>query len=275
MSNNNRRRALADIVSTDAWHDAFSAKKPKVDLHIDVAFGIGRIGGGDISDVRFRLSLRQAEIVVIIPENEPASISAGSVRRDTPNPISGEINTQIKSTSKSSAGIRGKVGISSDGVDANIRTEASALTSKDKVFTIKENNKFQGLNILQNKSPDGHHRWIITPPIEGKPLTGRAWDAAKSPVLELSDKRIDRSKGIAPTVRVEIRCLREDLLITNISLSDQNLWANIQRRKFFKNRLIAAEAAIRTMLAEEGLLCGDMADPYAQICLASTTAEES
>ena len=274
MSNNNRLRALADIVSTDAWHEAFSAKKSKADLHIDVVFGVGRIGGGDPSNVRFRLSLKQAEIVVIIPENEPATIVTDSVRRDAPKPISGIIKTQKIASKKLEAGIDGKAGLKLDGIDAGAKIKGGAGFSIRNTKTVTENFSYNGMTIMQNTSPDGHPRWLIAQPGEGSALNGRAWDAKKSPLLEIMDRRQDRSKGIAPSVRVEIRCLREDLIISNIVLSDQSAWAKLQRRKASKNRQIAAEAAIRTMLAEEGLLCGDLSDPYAQICLASTVAQE-
>ena len=68
MADDNRKRALADVVTVDAWHAEFSNDAPRVDLHIDVVFGVGRIGGGESAGVRFRLSLRRAEVVVVAHE---------------------------------------------------------------------------------------------------------------------------------------------------------------------------------------------------------------
>jgi hypothetical protein len=81
MSDNseNRRRALAEVVSVDAWHEQFGHGVPKVDLHVDVVFENGRVGAEKESPVRFRLSVRQAEVVILIPELEPASVDKKSV----------------------------------------------------------------------------------------------------------------------------------------------------------------------------------------------------
>jgi hypothetical protein len=72
MTNNfdNRKRAFADVVTIDAWHDSFSGDHAKVDLHVDVAFGTARVGGEMEAPVRFRLSAKRAEVIVIIPESE-------------------------------------------------------------------------------------------------------------------------------------------------------------------------------------------------------------
>jgi hypothetical protein len=56
----------------------------RLDLHADIVFGKGRVGGDTESPVRFRLSLRRAEIVVVVPPLEPISIDKKSVSRDAP-----------------------------------------------------------------------------------------------------------------------------------------------------------------------------------------------
>ncbi len=83
-SSENRKRAFADVVTIDAWHDTFSESVSTVDLHADVVFGTARVGGDAQSPVRFRLSVRRAEIIVIIPDSEPVSVDRKSVSRDTP-----------------------------------------------------------------------------------------------------------------------------------------------------------------------------------------------
>lgn len=73
MSQNadNRKRAFADVVSIDAWHDSFSEAYASVDLHADVVFGTARVGGECDSPIRFRLSVKRAEVVIVIPNTEP------------------------------------------------------------------------------------------------------------------------------------------------------------------------------------------------------------
>jgi hypothetical protein len=80
----NRKRAFADVVTIDAWHNEFNDECKTADLHADVVFGTARLGGEAASQVRFRLSIKRAEIVVIVPELEPLSVAKTSVSRDAP-----------------------------------------------------------------------------------------------------------------------------------------------------------------------------------------------
>jgi hypothetical protein len=80
----NRRRAFADVVSIDAWHEPFDANEGTVDLHADVVFGTARVGGETESPIRFRLSIKRAELLVVIPNSEPVKIDRKSVSRSAP-----------------------------------------------------------------------------------------------------------------------------------------------------------------------------------------------
>jgi hypothetical protein len=81
----NRRRAFADVVTIDAWHDAFDGEKARADLHADIVFGTARVGGEPESPIRFRLSIKRAEIVLVVPPSEPITIDRSSVSRDSPD----------------------------------------------------------------------------------------------------------------------------------------------------------------------------------------------
>ena len=85
MSNNdaNRKRILADVVTVDVWHSPFDENKGTADLHVDVVFDEGRMGGENESQVRFRLSLKKAELVLLLPPTEPIKIDKSTVARGT------------------------------------------------------------------------------------------------------------------------------------------------------------------------------------------------
>src|SRR5882724_12023929 len=91
---NTPRRAFAEVVTVDAWHQSFG-ETLKVDLHADVVFGIARVGGESESPVRFRLKVRRAEVILVIPESEPVSVDKSSVSRDSP-----ELQTRVRQTIK-------------------------------------------------------------------------------------------------------------------------------------------------------------------------------
>jgi hypothetical protein len=94
----------------------------------------------------------------------------------------------------------------------------------------------------------------------------------KSPLLKLVDQRTNREKGIAPSVRLEIRCLREDLKIEDIEIKNSGLWEKLVNREGSKNRLKAAEAYIKNQLEEAGLEAGDLSDKFAKITLGEVIA---
>lgn len=266
MADHNRRREFGDIVTVEAWHNPFDVQVERVDLHVDVVFGGGRIGGEPEAPVRFRLALKQAEVVVIVPTGEPARVDIRSVRRDAPT-IKAKATETRKTSRKASLGAGIGLGVSQKGAKASAKVDAkgSATTSRDEVVTIAK--ALQGMTFVQSQTPDNHYKWTITPAI-GATLDGRPWDAAASPVLQLVDTRPDRSKSIPPSTRVEIRCRREDLLISDIVLKDEPGWEAMRKKVFHRNREATAEAIIRTKLLAEGLFCGDLSDPFTYMTLA-------
>jgi hypothetical protein len=135
--------------------------------------------------------------------------------------------------------------------------------------------------VTQSQSEEGYYRWIVEPGGADEPeanggrLKGHPWDARKNPRLKLRDDRTDRSKGIAPAVRVEVRCRREDLAIEDIHLKDSTLWERLKKRPGSRNRMIAAEAYIREKLTAEGLEVRNIHDHFGILTIASVTAEPS
>lgn len=262
MNDENRRRVLAEIVSLEAWHDAFSVKRERSDLHVDVAFLTGRIGGEPEAPVRFKLALKRAEVVVVVPMTEPARVETPSVSRDTPA-------AKVKATSTIATGrktkARAKAGLTGLGAQGEIATSTARAT--------KLAQSLDGLRITQALTVDGHHHWIVEPTFEG-PLAGHPWPANK-PRLRVVDTRADRARGIEPTIRVEVRCRREDLAITDIAPTDKTALAALLTDPLGSTKMKAAEAVIRTRLFKAGLLHedADVADPYTRLTLCEVISE--
>ncbi len=273
MSDNseNRRRALAEVVSVDAWHDEFCQKASKVDLHVDVVFDTGRIGGEAESPVRFRLNVKQADVVVVIPETEPVFVEKKSVSRDTPQ-LQGKMTETFERTARGN--VKGSVGgsISSTNLNAAASAETGAEASVAASKKVEVTAALQLMVVTQSMTPDGHYRWSLRPS-KGTVLRGRPWDADRAPRLKIVDQRKDREKGIPPTVRVEIRCRREDLEITEINVKNETIFEAAKRRAGFRNRLAAAEAYIRDRLIREGLTIRNFDDSFGELTLANIIAE--
>jgi hypothetical protein len=156
------------------------------------------------------------------------------------------------------------------GAQASAEVGAEASVSAREKLEISATVQF--VIVTQSKTQEGHYRWSIEPRASTV-LKGRPWDPLKQPRLKLVDKRKNRSAGIPPTVRVEVRCRREDLNIEQLEIKDENLWENVKRRAGFQNRIAAAESYIRDRLLEEGLRVNNIGDIFGELTLGSTIAD--
>lgn len=174
----NRKRAFADVVTIDAWHDSFSNEVSAVDLHADVVFGTARVGGDSESPVRFRLSIRRADVVIVIPESEPLSVDRRSVSRDTPE-LEGRLTQVIHQSAQANlkAGASLSVAPTKPAMSARIDTEAQVSRAASEKLEISATVKF--LAVTQSKTADGHYRWQIESR-RNSHLEGRPWDAVKA-----------------------------------------------------------------------------------------------
>ena len=219
----NRTRAFSEAVSVDAWHQPFDAGRAIVDLHADVAFTTARLGGEATSPVRFRLSVRQAELVVVVPEVEPVTVVSGSVSRDTPQ-VSGRRITN--SEQHSHAQLRAGATVSSvTGTLPLFGASASGGLSHDASTTTEVITTLSDFVVTQAKTEDGYYKWILEPSV-GDRLAGHPWDAVAKPRLKLKDHR-DEDEHLPAVVRVEVRCKREDLIIEEIVIKNGSMWEGI------------------------------------------------
>jgi hypothetical protein len=178
----------------------------------------------------------------------------------------------IEQTAQANAKGSAKAAISSSSVTTTASIEAGIQASVSESEKIEVSANIHFLTVTQSKTAEDEYRWSIEPRTN-EILQGRPWDANKNPRLKIIDSRKDRTKGIPPTVRVEVRCRREDLQIASIEVKDENLWGSLKSRAGFRNRLAAAESYIRSQLAKEGLEVRDFSDIFGTVTLASTTAQ--
>lgn len=270
-NSDNRKRAFADVVTIDAWHDSFSGDHAKVDLHVDVAFGTARVGGETEAPVRFRLSAKKAEVVVIIPESEPVAVDRNSVSRDSPE-VQGHLTEVVEQKNEATAKGNASGSASLTAVNSSASAEVSAQIIRTENQKLEVSAVVNFLIVTQSKTAEGQYRWSIEHRSQ-KAITGHPWDALKQPRLKLVDQRKDPTKGIPPTVRVEVKCRREDLIIEDLEIKDETLWQAAKRRAGFKNRLAAAESYIREHLSKEGLEVKNIEDVFGTVTLGSVTAE--
>lgn len=265
MNQGNRRRALHEVVTLDGWYDQFSDSSKRSKLHVDVAFHEGRIGGDDpLSEVSFKLRLKRAEVVVVVPEQEPVAVDKASVSRDAPQQKVKRTQA-IAAEETSDVGAELSVGLSAMGPFAKLAAKMAGRSSKKKKSSTVISENLDEMAVLQVRTADGHYAWRIEPSV-GSVLIGRPWDANKKPRLKLKDLRPIASKSVEPEVNLEVRCRKEDLEISDIKLKNDSFESG-------PNNLIAAKIEIRNRLVGAGLLEEDVDHAYAVLTLYNVRVE--
>ena len=196
------------------------------------------------------------------------SIDKASVSRDAPE-THGRVVDAIKKHGKAKGVAAASASIPSG--RANLQLDLQVEGAREHSSSIELAMEVRRFYVTQSQTREGHYRWRLEP-VVGNFLDGRPWDANDEPRLSLLDLRKDRSKGIPAAVSVEVRCLREDLIIEEVKLKDESLWDVLRQRKGFQNREAAAAAYIRDQLLAVGLTVGDVSDPYSMMTLASVVA---
>ncbi|CDZ40505.1 Hypothetical protein, partial CDS, partial [Neorhizobium galegae bv. officinalis] len=171
----NRLRAFADVVSVDAWHEAFSSDKREVDLKVDVVFSEGRVGGEDDSLVQFRQRLRRATLIVITPETEPVGIVRESIRREQADEVSEWSAEKVRKTGLlAEGGI--EASISAKGASGGGHAKLGAKMEAAHTYRETAHGKNQPMKTMfRYDNIDETYTWVI----EGDTseyLYGRAWD---------------------------------------------------------------------------------------------------
>jgi hypothetical protein len=131
MSGRNNPRVFAETITLDTWRTAYDGERGEADLHIDVVFSEGgRIGGND-APVRFRLSLRRAEVRVMNDAEEVIQIKPDSVMRaELPEPAKSQTTLEKKGMASVEAGIE----LSSSAAKAKLKALTNGkVTTTEKV----------------------------------------------------------------------------------------------------------------------------------------------
>lgn len=268
----NRARLFADVISIDAWHTGFAGEQGIAQLHADAVFGDGHLGAEAEARVRFKLRLRRAEVTIVTPHSEPISVVKSSVSRDNPA-ANGLIKNVVSMASSGGFQLSGDLALAPARVAAHFGAEAASCSSEAHRLDLETEQSFSEIRTVQSQDKDGHYRWILTPGVGLTSLSGRPWDPNREPRLSLRDTRKDKSH-LEPSVRVEVRCRKEDLDIYDIEVKDEPVAHRIKRKVGFDNRRAAAEAYIRMVLAEEGLCAEHFDDNFGIVTLADIVVRE-
>lgn len=253
----NFKRALAEVVSIDGWHNADPEQPAQADIHMHVSFRTATMGRGDKkAKVTFDLAILQAEVIVHISENSALDVVGGTVDQTDPSEMS-STSTMTRTSGQSMTG------------------EASAERGKGfwskvagKIWNTREKKQVvEGKQTQRNIDAsyfklDGHHGWILTPQ-HGSELRGAVWKAKEERRLRVIDDRSDEARerdnrnGFDPEVNLLVRCLPEHLEISNVRATDERIKNQIPDKVVDQIQMTAAEQYLKERLLEENLVIAD------------------
>lgn len=273
MNKNNQLRAIHELVTLDAWVEQVE-NSSRYNLHVDVSFSQARMGGEEESQVRFRVMVMGCDVVAVVPNEQSLSVVKNSVARSKPSKIKVSQTSEIEKSSGYS--IKAALGLKKS--EASIGGKHS--NSKNEAFKTQRDESVDAIQIRNSKSSDGYYSWQLQSTDRG-PLIGSAWDAQNSPRLKIEDRRSfeqiarDNTNRISPVVSVEIRCKREDIIISEIQHKDDTKQTMLQKRKNHSANLAAAEGVIKNIMLEEGLPVANISEIFSELNIADQIVELS
>lgn len=265
----NSSRALRQVVSLDGWIATFDSEETAT-VHADVVFREGRFGAEQSDKVRFRLSLKRAEIVLIIPEGEPLRVMRASVCR---TPVRAAEVRRI--TRETNAKAEGKIGASLTETLLPVGKLGAAASASRTMTTHQELLETVAGHLEQHfTTTEGHPAWEVRA-VGTSQLEGTPWDAADAPRLKVRRLAERNGLGDKPALRVEMRCRREDIEISDLELKDNEKQSWFSKRSNKDVNLAAAEQVIKTELLAAGFLRSpDLSEAHSELLIADVIVTE-
>ncbi|WP_193173166.1 hypothetical protein [Nisaea nitritireducens] len=222
----------------------------------------GRVGGGD-APVRFQLLLKKAAVHVVMDSAEVLKVVASSVRRE---PLAKVEFNKVAKTEKSASGSVG-TNLSSRNLNGEIRAAIEGHTHV--VEEHRESGTYSSMKVVHKKCEDGY-AFIIESKNGSDRLSGQPWPSSEV-MMKIKDSRHKREIGESPDPRIEIRCLREDIIVQNIRFTNDSVfsWKSLTR-----NKKTIVEQYIKDELFRLGYLIHDISNPYETLKIADVTPSE-
>jgi hypothetical protein len=265
LSKNNHERILADLVSVEAWFQKLTEQNPESDLFMHVRFQEAVFGSHNDEPVRFRIRLRRADITIVA--EEPLRVPRSKVRRDRLSWINTveDVTTKEKVASVD-VGLNAKAGAT--GVAMDLEASAKASGSAGQKQTVTRTVQTQGMNV-EHSYVEGNNRWTFSPAI-GPHLMGHAFKETE-PLMCLT-LHLPMPK-ISPTVKVLVKCRREDIEVLNIEPKDIPKGI-LNRGMGAERKLKLAEEVIKAALVSAQLFVDDISEPTKEVTVADVLASE-
>lgn len=266
---NNASRILSDVVSIDGWIGSFGDDNT-ASVHVDVVFRTAYLGGQPSDKIRFSLELKRAEVVVCIPQHEPLKVRRESVARTICDTETVR-ETTTRQTLSGEATASGT--LASESLPKG-QVTAGGKVSGERETLDKRSEAVRDFLVQHFKTPDGDFGFEVRSSTRDKVLSGTPWDARNAPRLEVVRSAERNADGDKPTVRIELRCRRQDLYISGLEPKDPKLKKTLLRDNS-DLRIAAAEQVIKEEICRAGFLpLPDLSEKHSEVLVADLIITE-
>ncbi len=268
MTGTNRARVFGDLLSIDAWHDPFISETGEASVYAEISFHEGRLGGDD-EDVAltFKVTLRRALLTVNI--EHPLRFKRDSLPRDVPD-SDAELTKIIsaKSATEKSTSIDVKTSMKMIALALKGENHRSNSISDDEILKIVKN--IPRILVRSRPSNSQEYSWEMSPTYETH-LQGQPWDPIENPRMTVILP--EKKAPIDPVVKITVSCNREDILISDIKMKDENLQGRFTENVFREMNEKAAIHHIKLILSRADLEPGKLDNRFSKILLADVIAK--
>lgn len=276
MNAGNRLRALADVVTLDPIQELVPERAGRYNIYADVFFQTVRIGAEDETPIRFRLSLKRAEVLLRLPETDPLlHIDFGSVQRKPEQERSKSRRLKVEQGEKfqKAQKIASSSLFSSLALKLGFSTEGQKAQDKDIRRTIEEEEEIFSMRVVGRRLNAKEARWSVEAG-DAAVLRNAPWDQ-NTPLAVVVDQGFeDRRPGMeAGGITFEIRCTREDLSIDEVELKSPSLLQKHSQSSNRRAQTMAINQYIKSQLSERHLDASNIEDPFGSITLLNALIE--
>lgn len=260
--NANIKRCLKNVVSLDGWIGEFT-DQGKANVHVDVVFRDALFGDKPDHRVTFKITLKRAEVFLIVDDDAPFKIVKSTISRTVSDSITSQKQDSfVEHSGEADAAAKlSKVGLSG-GASAKGTVKTSKKTTNSSEKAIRE-------YAIQHFADGASPGWEINRS-DGKSMGGAPWDANQEPRLKVK-RNHPSGTNEQLTIKLELRCRRQDLVISDIAFIDPKKKSLFNTGNFQTQKLVAAVQVIKDELCDSGLLTnGDLSKDAVTLLIADT-----
>jgi hypothetical protein len=258
---------LSDALSLDAWHDPFCVDGTTSAVYVELSFKEGRLGGDDSEfPFTFKLGLRKALLTVEL--ESPLEIDRRSIARSVPE-AAVELSRILSAKEIAERQIAGRAALSPAALHLAISGEAKKLSQVSRDDQMRIVQTVPEILVQPRPEDSRSYSWALEPSFSPT-LKGQPWHPVDAPRIRMKSPAL--LAKIMPSVKVNVTCALEDVLISDILPKEDTLNGKIREIVYKDINVAAAVQHLKLVLRDADLEPGMFDNRFSNLIIASILA---